>query len=242
MIIAKVNISTYRNAQSPVKSDYLSCISFKSKFLHSNGDTFDKTYYENGVQTGKSGYQNYHWMPERTIPMCETIKKELGIRNGEKILDYGCAKGYSVKAFRMMGIKAFGFDISDYAIKSAPDDVKQFLSTKLKGKYDYIVAKDVFEHVNYEDIDKLLTILGKKCKKMFCVVPLAKDGKYIIPLCNTDVTHKIKEPLEWWKNTFEKAGFSVEKACHTMENISQQHQKWENGVGIFVLKKAKKLF
>jgi len=39
-------------------------------------------------------------------------------------LDIGCAKGFLVKAFRDLGIEAWGVDVSEYALSSAPDDIR----------------------------------------------------------------------------------------------------------------------
>ena len=43
------------------------------------------------------------------------------------MLDVGCAKGFLVKVFRDQGIEAWGVDVSEYAISSAPDDVRPYL-------------------------------------------------------------------------------------------------------------------
>ena len=59
---------------------------------------YDKNYYECGIESGKSLYTNYRWMPELTIPMCSRMIEHLKISSRDKILDFGCAKGYSVKA------------------------------------------------------------------------------------------------------------------------------------------------
>ena len=65
--------------------------------------TYDKDYYECGIESGKSLYNNYRWMPELTIPFCSRIVEHLKISTEQKVLDFGCAKGYSVKAMRLLG-------------------------------------------------------------------------------------------------------------------------------------------
>ncbi|MDH3324467.1 MAG: methionine biosynthesis protein MetW, partial [Candidatus Peregrinibacteria bacterium] len=88
---------------------------------------YDAEYFENGIASGKSGYQDYRWMPERTIKFAHKIIKELGLRDGDKVLDFGCAKGYLVKAFRILDIDAYGCDISRYAISEADKDIAPYL-------------------------------------------------------------------------------------------------------------------
>ena len=48
---------------------------------------YDKDYFENGIQTKKSLYENYRWMPELTIPFCSVLIERLNIKEDDTILD-----------------------------------------------------------------------------------------------------------------------------------------------------------
>lgn len=93
---------------------------------------YDEDYYERGIENGVSCYTNYRWLPELTIPMAATMIEYLGIDMGDRILDFGCAKGYLVKAFRLLHREAYGFDISDYARENAHDDIRKYVSNDLR--------------------------------------------------------------------------------------------------------------
>ena len=97
---------------------------------------YDEEYFERGIENKKSCYTNYRWIPELTIPLAFSMIEYLKISPEEKILDFGCAKGYLVKAFRLLHRQAFGYDISDYAKESAPYDVKKFFVETCAGDYD----------------------------------------------------------------------------------------------------------
>ena len=84
---------------------------------------YDEDYFENGIKTGKSCYENYRWLPELTIPMAMTIIDLLKIQRFETVLDFGCAKGYLVKAFKLLYRNAFGVDASPYAIANCDSEV-----------------------------------------------------------------------------------------------------------------------
>ena len=88
---------------------------------------FNKDYYENGISSGLSLYTNYKWMPDLTIPMAFRIIEILNIKESDSILDFGCAKGYMVKSFRMLYRDAYGVDISDYAISNCDKEVENYL-------------------------------------------------------------------------------------------------------------------
>lgn len=206
---------------------------------------FNNDYYERGIESGLSCYSNYRWLPELTIPMCSDIISYLNVGEHETILDFGCAKGYSVKAFRLLHREAYGVDISEYAIQCSHADIKQYLSliepnnaiplvnNKL---YDWVVAKDVLEHVPYDSIKQTIISIRNATKCAFAIVPLGENGKYIIPEYELDITHQIREPLHWWSNIFNECGFNVASSTYKAKHIKSNWSKWEKGNGFFVLK------
>ena len=40
-----------------------------------NTNLFNEAYYENGVKAGISGYENYKWIPTRSIPEAISISE-----------------------------------------------------------------------------------------------------------------------------------------------------------------------
>ena len=156
-----------------------------------SSDNFNEDYFENGTVLGISGYFNYQWLPELTLRMTYHMIHQLGIKNDDKILDFGCAKGYLVKSFRIFDIEAYGLDISTYAINHIDSNVSKYCSlissvkdSKIYSKkYDWMIAKDVFEHIEETDLNYLIKRLSKTIKKLFVVIPLSKDdnsNKFII--------------------------------------------------------------
>ena len=77
----------------------------KSQKITGNYEDYDEDYFERGLSSGKSGYDNYRWLPELTIKFAYKIIKELNLREGDRVLDYGCAKGFFVKALRILDIR-----------------------------------------------------------------------------------------------------------------------------------------
>jgi SAM-dependent methyltransferase len=173
---------------------------------------FDKSYYENGPQSGKSLYQNYRWVPELTIPLAHHIVQSVGIFKDETVMDFGCAKGYLVHALRLLGHEAYGVDISEYAINEAPKEVSPYVKhiepySDTFQYCDYMLCKDILEHIPYEYIDDQLEIIRGKCESIFAIIPLGYNGKYLIPAYELDKSHHIRETKEWWHERFQKAGF-----------------------------------
>ena len=120
---------------------------------------FTKDYYEDGVRKHISGYENYKWEPTRSIPEALDIQKEFTFKT---CVDYGCAKGFLVNALRIIGIDAYGEDISEYAVENCHLNVREYVSLPTDKYYDLLICKDVLEHVEEEDLPEVLQFLKKK--------------------------------------------------------------------------------
>ena len=206
--------------------------------------SFDKNYYENGINTGISLYTNYKWLPDLTIPMAFRIIETLNIKNGDSILDFGCAKGYMVKALRLLYRNAYGVDISDYAINNCDKDTENFLLkisdsndiNKFNRVFDFTISKDVFEHIPYSEIDNTLINIRKYTKCLFAIVPLGDGKKYYIDSYELDKTHIIREDKDWWINKFNQSGYNDIIFHHKIKGIKENYSNMENGNGFFILR------
>jgi 2-polyprenyl-3-methyl-5-hydroxy-6-metoxy-1,4-benzoquinol methylase len=203
-------------------------------------ERFNEDYFENGVTTGISGYENYRWIPELTIPAAMTTIDLMAIRPHDRVLDFGCAKGYMVKALRWLQRDAWGCDVSEYAIRNADNEVYQYISKCSeynvipweRGYFDVILAKDVLEHLTDDQIRNFsLACRLQDPRGIFLTIPLAKNGKYIIPSCELDVTHIQRRSLEQWEWMFEGFGWTVESTTKVPGLKSPDN----GGVGFFIL-------
>lgn len=169
---------------------------------------FTEDYFLRGKETGVSNFTNYRWMPDASVAWAVALKRFLGIQEGESVLDVGAARGYYCKALRMLGVEAYGYDVSVWAVENCHPDVKPFMSTHLNGSdYDFIYAKDVAEHIPPEELIFLVKhLLTHARKKVFFIVPLAesKDGAYVHPKEELDKTHVNRWTLPDWLAFFGK--------------------------------------
>ena len=206
-------------------------------------ELFNFDYFERGPEAGVSCYSNYRWMPYKTIPTVMAYIDYLGIERRASVLDFGCAKGFYVKALRLLSRDAWGCDASRYAISAADDDVKSFVKLcedsspiPYQRKFDYIISKDVFEHLEEEQVLSVLEA-ATLCepRKLFIVVPLAEDGKYVIPADELDVTHKIRKGRRGWEELLTSNGWALDSFSYRVEGIKDHHAMYEKGVGFFTL-------
>jgi 2-polyprenyl-3-methyl-5-hydroxy-6-metoxy-1,4-benzoquinol methylase len=213
------------------------------KTIEKSHKEYNEDYYERGISTGKSGYDNYKWLPEMTIKFVHKIIKKLNLREGDIVLDFGCAKGFMVKALRILDINAYGFDISEYSIKNLDPDVREYCRLSKNGKipfnkkFNWVIAKDVFEHLYESELNFVLEDISKYSKNLFVIVPLGKNNKYVVPLYNLDITHKLSKSREWWEKKFEEKNWKVDSFSYLISGMKDNWKHYEKGNGFFFLKK-----
>lgn len=191
---------------------------------------FDRDYYENGPATGKSLYENYHYIPERTEPTARYLRM---LYPGLSMLDFGCAKGFLVKALRDMGVEAYGYDISEYAVTHCMPEVSAYLSTSEPHKCDVVIGKDVLEHIPKTELHKVLSDLSRNHTYGLFVVPLGDSGEYRIPCYHDDPSHVVVENEAFWKAAFIKVGWKIQNMSYDISKFKAhwlKHHKKGNAV------------
>lgn len=201
-----------------------------------SGEQYDADYFLRGKQTGKSLYENYRWMPELTIPMCQRIVEHCGIERDDTILDFGCARGYVVRALRRMGYYAWGCDTSKWAIDNCDPIVRKYLDMGITAAFDWIIAKDVLEHV-VDLADTIDAIMRNARIGVFVVVPLGygEDG-YVVPDYERDVTHIHKLTLATWVGKFLRPGWSVE-GRYRVPGVKDNYAQYPTGNGFITARR-----
>lgn len=205
---------------------------------------YDADYFLRGKETGKSLYENYRWMPELTIPMVCSMVSHLRIEPDHTILDFGCARGYSVRAFRELGYDAWGVDASEWAVMNCDPEVKDFVflpgaEPKFTSMVDWTIAKDVLEHV--EIVAEMVSFLMQQSRVgVFAVVPLSlADGHpYVVREYEQDITHLHRLSLASWVRMFLRPGWKVE-ASYAVPGIKCNYAQHKMGNGFITARRLK---
>lgn len=214
---------------------------------------YGEDYFERGVQRKLSLYENYRWLPHLTIPMVKSIIKYAGIAPGSSVLDVGCAKGYTVRAFVELGFNAFGIDTSLYAINHLDETIKNriFLVYPMQiwpfrdEQFDWVITKDTLEHLTLyhdpsgkDELQFFLSECYRVSPKGFHVIPMGDGVSYFCKDYEKDITHKLWQTMRWWVKEFTDNGFEVLKKSYRVKGIKD---KWypihPKGNGFFVLRR-----
>lgn len=205
-------------------------------FARFDGSFYDYDYFERGKQSGKGWLEDYRWMPRRSFREAFAFIDHLNLDETSYVLDFGGAKGYLVKALRLLDIRADCCDISNYALSFAPEgswccsDEQQWIQHR--DQYTHIVAKDVFEHMTVSQLINILSnYLPLVAKKMMCVIPMGENGSYRIKEYNTEISHLIADDEMWWENVFEKTGWDVIECYHHVMGLKDNWRCYSRGLG-----------
>lgn len=210
-------------------------------------ETFGEDYYINGIKCGISNYVDYTWLPGLTLLMAKSFVDIFGVSRESTVLDFGCARGYFVKALRQHRIKAFGVDISEWAIKNCDPDVVGYVYNKLEDcppSFDYVFSKDVLEHIPTENLTQILEKLFSICTEAaIFIVPLAKceGGEYIYPNDELDKTHIHRKTLQGWVDLIEPFAndFTI-FVSNKIPSLKKASEQFKDSTGIIYCKKIKK--
>lgn len=199
---------------------------------------FDADYYENGIATGKSGWQNYRWMPRRSFKEALAFADYFPLDESCSVLDFGCAKGFLVRALRALQIPADGCDISTYALSFAPAGCWNSAepSAWSNRRYTHSICKDVLEHLEPEaQLPEILRRLQGLAPRLMCVIPMGDGGRYRIPAYHNDPSHLIAEDEQWWQRRFAASGWNVIRSTPHVPGLKDNWAYAPTGNHVFVL-------
>lgn len=154
-------------------------------------DYYDEEYYDGG-----KGYHTYG-DDSRFQEWADDIVRRY---NPKSVLDFGCAKGYLVKALRDKGIEAWGYDVSEWAIEQAPDEIKEYLSSSDIHTADLVVSYDTFEHIPEEQLTNVRGALRASGKRFFFTV-----GTLRTPNWEHDASHVTMRDISYWQEWMPEA-------------------------------------
>lgn len=160
-------------------------------------NVFDAYYYQHGC--GAPYIRNEAWLAffqgiaDRLI---EDIQPKT-------VLDAGCALGFLVEGFRNRGIEAWGVDISEYAIASVHESIREFCSVgsvtePFARKFDLIVTIEVAEHLQPVLSNQMIANL---CAHTDDIIFTSTPFDY------KETTHFNVQPPEVWSREFARHGF-----------------------------------
>jgi len=173
-----------------------------------------------------SSYYDKIWGTVHRHDYCKTLADNLIAKyNPRSVLDIGTGCGYLVKILRDKGVKAYGLEISEYAVANSHGnilvgDVRDLpFSDK---SFDVVCSQGLWEYIPESDIAKAWS----ECLRV------GKNQEHNIDTTNDQsdwskefVTHK---PAEWWAEKLRQPKVLVACPNHIVKEYS--FQRWIDNV------------
>ncbi len=140
----------------------------------------------------KYGYGGYKYIEGRWLPVARKIIKKFNLNNKSKILDVGCGKAFLLLEIKKIlpRITLVGFDISKYAIKKSPEEIKKYLFYhKAQNKYpfkskqfDLAISTGCFHNLKINELKFALKEIQRVSKKSYVMVESYRNEKELFNL------------------------------------------------------------
>lgn len=163
-------------------------------------DVYNEAYFTNFGHENND-YKN-NWPIIRTLEglskfLCENLEFETH-------LDIGCAMGYLVRSMHNRSKQTRGFDISEYAIDNADENIKPFLTVHdifrpFGLTYDLVTCVEVVEHIEPNRTERVIQNICNATKK-YVYFSSAYD--------KSEPTHVNVRTIGQWVGLFEQRGLT----------------------------------
>ena len=155
-----------------------------------------------------SGYPFYKY-DSRFKDSVQKIINYFNLTKGDTVADFGCAKGYLLYEFFLLGFNVIGFDISKYAIDNGKVEIKDNLhkiDSELDVKnfeFDFMISRNTLPHLNVNKINNLINIsIGKCVYKPYYILTTYSNEIYKNTYFNWDITQETIMNSNQWDNYF----------------------------------------
>ena len=166
---------------------------------------YGANYYDTYGRLGPDVYtrDNPHWL-RFFGRVADEIVRLLGPKT---VLDVGCAKGFLVESLRDRGVEAYGFDVSEYAIREVRPDIKAYCwvgsaTGGINKNYDLVTCIEVCEHLSESDA---LNAIRQMTSHTDTVLFSSTPSDF------TEATHVNVRPVIDWLRAFGQFSFAPDQ-------------------------------
>jgi SAM-dependent methyltransferase len=175
---------------------------------------FDKQFFDGERKYGYGGY-NYH--PRFWTNVVKDFVEHYQLKEGSKILDIGCGKGFMIYDFKLFNpsFKLSGIDISKYAIDNSMKEIKDHLIVGnakslpfADNSFDLVISINTIHNLDLKDCSKSLSEIQRVTKKnSFITVDAYRNNEEKERMFKWNLTAKTILSVENWKILFKQNNF-----------------------------------
>jgi SAM-dependent methyltransferase len=177
---------------------------------------FGKEYFDGDRTQGYGGYG----YDGRWVPIANRMKEFYQLKQGDAVLDVGCAKGFLLYDFlnAVPGIRVTGLDISSYALQHAMSSLKggyirgnASCLPFAENSFDLVISINTVHNLGLEDCKKAIREMGRVSRRhMYLQVDSWLNEEQRENFERWQLTAATYFDPEGWKNLFRETGFQGE--------------------------------
>ena len=196
------------------KRDLTKRVESKSEEVREIARKFDKDFFDGDRNFGYGGFS---YNPKYWTEVVKDFVEFYNLKDGSKILDVGCAKGYMLFDFKKLNpyFKLYGIDVSSYAIENSKEEVKNCLKVanakNLEFEDDYfdlVISINTIHNLEKKECLNALKEIQRVTKKnSFITVDAFRDEEEKQRMYAWNLTAKTIMSVDEWKEFFNEANF-----------------------------------
>lgn len=162
------------------------------------------------------GYGGYRY-DGRWAVVAEKLIETYGLKDGAKILDVGCGKGFLLYEFMRLipNAQVAGFDISAYAVENAKEEVRPYLRVGLAedkfphgdGEFDLVISLTALHNLPVNRLETPLAEMERVGKNKYLVVESFRNEEELYNLQCWALTCESFLRPEGWVWLFDRSGY-----------------------------------
>ena len=206
-LITSIHSSTKRNyIQRVTEHDKAECAEVACEF--------GQDYWDGDRKYGYGGMK----YDGRWKPIAEALVKHYGLKSGMKVLDVGCGRAFLLYDLMQAvpGLEVAGFDVSEYAIETAKEEVRPFLQAGharslpyTGGQFDLVISFNAIHNLFIYDLFPALKEIQRVSKgRGYIVTEGYRNEKEKVNLMYWQLTCRAFHTPQEWEWIFAQTGYT----------------------------------
>ncbi|WP_319776845.1 class I SAM-dependent methyltransferase [Maridesulfovibrio sp.] len=162
------------------------------------------------------GYGGYRYLQGYWTPVAEGLIERYGLKQGSRILDVGCGKGFLLYELHKLSMEVCGFDVSRHALAEARPEIRSNLFLREAEKpfpytdeeFDLVISVNSLHNLPVFNLKKALGEMERVGRNKYLCVESFRNEQELFNLQCWALTCESFFSNEEWEWLFNEFGYS----------------------------------